>query len=60
MERKTLRKLKCQRCGYEWWPRFPKKPLICPNRECGSLRWDEPGPEPGYEENGTPKADAGR
>ncbi len=33
-------RLKCQRCGYEWWPRFASGPRICPR--CKSPYWDKP------------------
>jgi predicted Zn-ribbon and HTH transcriptional regulator len=34
-------KLKCERCGYEWFPKTPeKKPVACP--QCHSRKWDVP------------------
>ena len=35
-----LAKLKCLRCGYEWYPRTEKRPGVCPRCKC--LKWDEP------------------
>ena len=32
-----LPKLKCLRCGYEWYPKQPKKPKFCAN--CNSPYW---------------------
>lgn len=29
---------KCDRCGHEWIPRGPKKPIVCPS--CMSPYWD--------------------
>ncbi|MEM0171614.1 MAG: hypothetical protein QXV57_03535 [Thermoproteota archaeon] len=33
-----LPRLKCKRCGHEWYPRKPEKPRICPR--CKSPYWD--------------------
>lgn len=34
-----MKKCKCKKCGYEWYPRDPKiNPKECPN--CKSRRWD--------------------
>lgn len=42
MEVKTLH---CLRCGCEWLPRIPGKPVRCPR--CGSFVWDKPkAPKP--------------
>lgn len=47
-----MKKLKCLRCGYEWYPRIPGIPRQCPNKKCHSLAWNrlrgenEPGPKP--------------
>ena len=36
-----MEKLKCERCGYLWWPKDPtKKPIVCPR--CKSHKWQEP------------------
>ena len=34
--------LTCLHCGHRWLPRLPKRPKVCPNRQCKSLRWDKP------------------
>ena len=36
----ALAKLHCERCGEEWWPRSPEKPLRCPR--CQSALWEKP------------------
>ena len=33
----TIPKLKCKRCGHEWWPR-KSEVRICP--KCKSAYWD--------------------
>ena len=33
-----LSRLKCKRCGHEWWPRIETRPKSCP--ECTSEIWD--------------------
>jgi hypothetical protein len=34
-------KLKCLRCGYEWYAKDPEKPpKTCPNPKCKSSYWD--------------------
>jgi hypothetical protein len=33
-------KRRCNRCGYEWWPKTPKEPLTCPNKSCRSPYWN--------------------
>ena len=35
-----LPRLACKRCGYEWYPRTPQKPKVCP--KCKSAYWDTP------------------
>ena len=35
----ALTKLTCKRCGHEWWPRSPGKPIKCP--KCQTMRWDK-------------------
>lgn len=35
----TLPRLRC-RCGWEWTPRYERRPGVCPR--CRSKRWDEP------------------
>lgn len=34
--------LECSKCGRTWIPRHPRPPKVCPDRECRSMRWDEP------------------
>jgi len=34
-----MEKLKCLRCGYEWYKRTPKKPVMCP--ACKSRLWEK-------------------
>jgi hypothetical protein len=31
----------CTQCGHKWFPRTPKRPVLCPNKSCHSTRWDE-------------------
>lgn len=33
-------KLKCLRCGHEWYPRSPQAPLKCPG--CNNKLWKIP------------------
>ncbi len=33
--------LRCNRCGYEWYPRAPKLPGTCPNKACKSPYWNK-------------------
>ena len=33
-------RLRCLRCGHEWFPRRAQKPKVC--RSCGSRDWDKP------------------
>lgn len=34
-------KLKCLRCGHEWYAKDPNKlPKVCPNPKCKSPYWD--------------------
>ncbi len=34
-----LTKLKCKRCGYEWYPKAERLPIRCPS--CGSPYWNK-------------------
>ncbi len=34
------RGLKCNRCGFEWVPRFDRDPKLC--RKCRSAYWNKP------------------
>ncbi len=36
-------KVKCQKCGHEWYPRKEKRPQLCPNCKC--LKWDNYQPQ---------------
>jgi DNA-directed RNA polymerase subunit RPC12/RpoP len=36
----VIKKLRCTRCGREWYPRTLKKPDVCPT--CKSRYWDRP------------------
>lgn len=36
----TIKKLKCTRCGYEWWPRGAELPERC--AKCNSPYWNKP------------------
>ncbi|MBX3334878.1 MAG: hypothetical protein KF876_12195 [Nitrospira sp.] len=36
----SLNQQHCRRCGKEWWPRQPRKPVRCPG--CKSPYWDKP------------------
>lgn len=40
MEEKTITIKQCTRCGHEWFPRTPEKPMVCP--KCKSPYWDKP------------------
>ena len=44
--RKTVTAYRCERCGYEWLPRFDDAPLptVCANRKCKSPAWNKPRP----------------
>jgi hypothetical protein len=45
-----MKKLKCLRCHYEWWPKNPEvRPKVCP--VCKHRKWDEPRPKPQPEEH---------
>ena len=35
----TIKILRCTKCGYEWYPRSPEKPKVCPR--CKSYRWEK-------------------
>jgi len=41
MAKIKMRKLKCLRCGYEWYPRKDDV-RQCPNIKCHSALWDVP------------------
>jgi predicted Zn-ribbon and HTH transcriptional regulator len=41
----VIRKLKCTRCGYEWFPRSLDRPVACPNVKCHSPYWNVPRKE---------------
>ena len=41
-----IEKLKCLRCGYEWFPRSTFKPKHC--SKCNSPYWDKPRSKKGY------------
>lgn len=32
--------LLCSVCKHYWKQRGKRKPLVCPNRSCNSMRWD--------------------
>lgn len=34
-----MKKLRCLRCTHTWYPRTPKKPIMCP--KCKTLYWDK-------------------
>jgi len=34
-----IKLLTCLKCGWEWYPRYPQKPAVCP--KCKSHAWDE-------------------
>jgi len=41
--RKVVTVLRCERCGYEWFPRDPGTlPDVCSNKECKSPAWNKP------------------
>jgi predicted Zn-ribbon and HTH transcriptional regulator len=35
----TLKQVKCEKCGYLWFPRVATPPIKCPN--CQSRDWKE-------------------
>ncbi len=37
----TLPSYTCQRCGWEWYPRRPERPVRCANPKCRSPYWDK-------------------
>jgi len=39
MQKRVIEKLHCKRCGYEWWPKAPDKPMLCANPTCRSPYW---------------------
>ena len=44
--RKTVIVLRCERCGYEWFPKDPQQlPAVCSNRKCKSFAWNKPRPK---------------
>jgi len=34
-----LPKLRCNKCGYKWYPRIAARPVKCP--DCQNRKWDE-------------------
>lgn len=36
----SIEKVKCLRCGHEWYPRSEEKPRSCANQKCRSINWD--------------------
>jgi len=41
--RKTVMVLRCERCGYEWFPNDPGQlPAVCSNKQCKSPAWNKP------------------
>jgi hypothetical protein len=42
--KKTVTAYRCERCGYEWLPRFAGAdlPTVCANRACKSPAWNKP------------------
>lgn len=40
MKSLKLKKLKCLRCGHEWYPRHVDV-RKCPNKNCQSVYWDK-------------------
>ncbi|HSP96838.1 MAG TPA: hypothetical protein VL049_06285 [Candidatus Dormibacteraeota bacterium] len=45
--KKLVTAYRCERCGYEWLPRFAKAPppAVCPNGACKSPAWNKPRPK---------------
>jgi hypothetical protein len=45
--KKTVTAYRCEKCGYEWLPRFPGNPppAVCPNGECKCPTWNRPRPK---------------
>jgi len=37
----VIKKVKCKRCGYEWYPRTPVAPKNCANPKCNSPYWNK-------------------
>ncbi len=37
----TIKKLRCLRCGHEWYPHSPEKPTRCPSPKCRSPYWSK-------------------
>lgn len=44
-EGKSIRQCYCKKCHRIWWPKSPKKPLVCPT--CKSAGWDDCAKKPG-------------
>lgn len=42
--KKQVTAYRCERCGYEWLPRFRDQPppTVCANLECKSPYWNKP------------------
>lgn len=40
--KKLVTAYRCERCGYEWLPRFPDQPppTVCANLQCKSPYWN--------------------
>lgn len=36
----TIKKQKCLRCDYEWWPKTLQPPVVC--AKCRSKYWNRP------------------
>ena len=45
---KLVTAYRCERCDYEWLPRFADAPppAVCPNGKCKSPAWNKPLPKP--------------
>ncbi len=57
-KKEVIEKVHCEKCGYDWWPKTPGKPRVCPN--CKSAWWDIPKkPEDGPPGTGGPTEDGG-
>lgn len=42
INKQIMKKFKCKRCDWEWYPRAPKAPKVCPNPKCKSPYWNKP------------------
>ena len=40
--KKFIMKVKCTRCGFEWFPSSPKLPKTCASKKCNSPYWNKP------------------